>query len=359
MVNRHEVQRLAKAINAGRRVLVTGAGGSIGSSLARAILAHEPSLLILLDHSEHNLYQIEMELAAKPCPANRTFILGDICDRGLLTDIFENYHPDIVYHAAAFKHVPLLENNPFAAIRNNAIGTYILAMAAGEHEADLIMISTDKAANPHSVMGASKRVAELALLRWGNSKSRLRALRLGNVLGSRGSVVPLFRDQISRGGPVTVTHREVSRFALSIGDAVQLIFATAEVESPAGIFVPEMGEPVKILRLARDLIAAAGLRPEVDIPVAFTGLRPGDKMEEELFGEGELAEPSGDPRLRQVRASIVAIDQFDSDIAELAKIAEARNSAKLLEVVRRMVPNYRPSESMLRSLNCLAVIAKT
>src|SRR5277367_1092929 len=232
---------------AGRSVLLTGAGGSLGSALAKAIIQLEPRQLILLDHSERNLHEIDSELTAVLPSVLLTSVLGDICDVGLLSEIFDRYRPEVVYHAAAFKHVPLMENNPFAAVRNNALGTASLArIAQAEGVASFVMVSTDKAVNPISIMGASKRVAELALLNLNNPNTRMSAVRLANVLGSHGSVVPTFLSQISRGGPVTVTHQDVSRYFLTMGEAVELILRASGLEESGGIFVPQVGEPVKI-----------------------------------------------------------------------------------------------------------------
>ena len=220
---------MTNAISGGK-ILLTGAGGSIGSALAKTIVGLDPRLLILLDHSERNLYQIDMDLRATPDHDVHLPILGDISDRALLVKIFEHHQPDIIIHTAAFKHVPLTERNPISAVRNNALGTNVLAEASQMHGvARLIMVSTDKAVNPISIMGASKRVAELALLRWTNSNSQMRALRLGNVLGSEGSVGPAFQRQIAAGGPVTVTHPNVSRYFLAIGEAVELILLAASL----------------------------------------------------------------------------------------------------------------------------------
>lgn len=260
------VVRLSAA-NAGKTILLTGAGGSIGSALARAILASGPRLLLLLDHSEHNLHHIHTELAAISGGAPSIPILGDVCDDALLANIFAAHRPDTVYHAAAFKHVPLMETNPLAAVRNNALGTYKLATAAIEHRLPhLIMVSTDKAVNPHSVMGASKRIAELILLALSHQGTPMRAVRLGNVLGSQGSVVPRFLQQIVQGGPVTVTHPEVSRYFLTLLESVEVILQVASLEDGGGIFLPELGQPVKILDLAGYLIRNAGfVSPEDEI----------------------------------------------------------------------------------------------
>jgi FlaA1/EpsC-like NDP-sugar epimerase len=344
------------SVNARKTVLVTGAGGSVGSSLASAVLATDPRLLILLDHSERNLHEVEMELVGAPRCTAFVSILGDICDWALLADVFEKYHPDIIYHAAACKHVPLMERNPVAAVQNNAVGTSLLARAACKYEASrLIMISTDKAVNPRSVMGASKRVAELVLLRWSNPKTQMKAVRLGNVLGSQGSVVPLFLQQISRGGPVTVTHPNVNRLFLTLSEAVELILVVGSLEGDGSIFIPELGEPVKILSLARQLIEAAGFIPEKEIPIVITGLRPGDKMAEELYLACESVELSADPRLYRVKSPQIRPDRFDAEIAELAKNADGRDLVTLLDTLCRIVPEYKPSETLLGLLNCSTV----
>ena len=342
--------------NAGSAILVTGAGGSIGSPLVSAIFASNPRQLILLDHSERNLHEVERELAGTHRCAAYISVLGDVCDGALLVDIFERYHPDIIYHTAAFKHVPLMERNPLAAVRNNTVGTYQLARTASQYEAaQLIMISTDKAVNPRSVMGASKRVAELTLLRWSNFKTQMKVVRLGNVLGSQGSVVPFFQQQISRGGPVTVTHPEVCRFFLTLSEAVGLILGASGLEGGGSIFIPELGEPVKILDLARQMIATAGFIPEKDIPIVFTGLRPGDKMAEELHLACEAVTPSADPRLYRVNSPEIQPDRFDVEIAELEKYADGRDLVALLDTLCRIVPEYQPSETLLGLLNCSTV----
>ena len=339
-------------VNSGKRILLTGAGGWIGSALAKSLVALEPRRLILLDHSERNLHQLHTELAAIPNCAPHVAILGDVCDRVLLAEIFDKDRPQIVYHAAAFKHVPLMEANPIAAVRNNAIGTARLARAAVEHEgAKLIMISTDKAVNPRSVMGASKRVAELALERWRGIGCEMKAVRLGNVLGSYGSVVPLFLEQISSGGPVTVADREVSRYFLTLNEAVDLILAAAELGDPNCIFVPELGEPIKILDLAYQLIRRARRETEQDIPIVFTGLRPGDKLSEELVSPSETLEPTLDGRLRAVSSPVIAPAEFDSAIARLAVDVGAHDVASLLKTLCLLVPEFVPSEAMSSQFN--------
>jgi FlaA1/EpsC-like NDP-sugar epimerase len=331
-----------------RCVLLTGAGGSIGSALAKAILGCGPRSLILLDHSEHNLHQIDFDLRALPGGHVCSPILGDLGDAALLAEIFEERAPDFVVHAAAFKHVPLMERNPIVTARNNALGTNLLAQKARRHGVTaLVMVSTDKAVNPHSVMGASKRLAELALLRWSGPRSPMRAVRLGNVLDSQGSVAPIFRRQIAAGGPVTVTHPAVNRYFLSLPEAVELVLLATTLDDEGGIFISEFGEPVRILDLACQLIKQAGLRPEIDIPIVMTGLRPGDKLSEEFVSDCESVHPTNIAKLRRVRTPQPSDAEFDSAMTALQEIVDRRDVAGLLEQVSRLVPEYRPSDVVL------------
>jgi FlaA1/EpsC-like NDP-sugar epimerase len=331
-----------------RRILLTGAGGSIGSALARALIHQQAALLILLDHSEGNLHQLNFELGASSDRGAVSSILGDVCDAALLSEIFEERKPDIIIHAAAYKHVPLMEHNPLAAIRNNAIGTYRLAQLARQYNVEtLLMVSTDKAVNPHSVMGASKRLAELALLRWNTPPSGMRAIRMGNVLGSQGSVVPLFQQQIAAGGPVTVTHQEVARYFTTMDEAIELVLLAANLPEGGGIFTPYPSAPVRIQDLAERMIRKSGIACEREIHIILTGLRPGEKMSEEFVSEFEQVEASSSPKLRKIKTPQIPSEDFDSLFSGLQKNVASRDLAAALEVLRQIVPEYCPSEVVL------------
>jgi FlaA1/EpsC-like NDP-sugar epimerase len=338
--------------NVGQTVLITGAGGCIGSALAKAIVNSGAGLVVLLDHSEQNLYEVHTELNAAATGAPHVPILGDISDDALLDEVLEKHRPDAIYHAAAFKHVPLMEENPIAVIRNNVLGTLALAKAALRNDvARLLMISTDKAVNPHSAMGAAKRVAELVLLRFSSSRTRMSALRLGNVLGSHGSVLPLFQQQLERGGPLTVTHPESRRYFLSLPETVDLILAAAALGEDAGILVPELGEPVKIVDLAKRVIQEADRDGAAQVEIVFTALRPGDKLSEDLVSARERTEPTSDPRLWRVKSTPIAPDALDSALRAISEGVRLRNLATLLEVLCRVVPEYQPSDTLLSRLN--------
>ncbi|OPY63593.1 MAG: UDP-N-acetyl-alpha-D-glucosamine C6 dehydratase [Pelotomaculum sp. PtaU1.Bin065] len=273
----------------GEVVLITGAGGSIGSELCRQIACFGPKQLILLGHGENSIYQIHQELSREHPEITLVQSIADVKDRAAVDHVFRNYAPGVVFHTAAHKHVPLMEINPSEAFKNNVLGTHVVASAADRCKSKVfILISTDKAVNPASVMGASKRVAEMVVQRISKtSDTRFAAVRFGNVLGSRGSVVPLFRKQIAEGGPVTVTHPEMTRFFMTIPEAVQLVIQAGAIARGGEIFALDMGEPVKILDLADSMIILSGLEPGKDIDICFTGIRPGEKLHEEILTEAE------------------------------------------------------------------------
>ena len=333
----------SRTLHAGRSVLLTGAAGSIGSVLARAIAQSSPRRLILLDRSMRRLDLLARDIRAESPHVPMISVVGDICHAPALDRLFATHRPEIIYHAAAFKQVPQLESDPFAAIRNNALGTYELADAAIRHRSEtLVMISTDKAVNPHSIMGATKRIAEMICMRGTSGTTRMRALRLGNVLASRGSVVPLFRRQIVQGGPVTVTHPEVSRYFLTLEEAATLVLSTAALSGNGSILVPQLGSPHKIVDLARYMIAN-----RVEIPIAFTGLRPGEKLTEELMSSCENVDRQAERELHCVRNANVSLNNLDESIAALERSALQNNLVGALCAVRRMVPEFKPSDILM------------
>lgn len=335
----------------GNTVLVTGAGGSIGSALSKTIISYGPQLLILLDQSEQNLYQIQTDLALDQKGIPVISAVGDVCNEGLISAILEQYRPNVIHHVAAFKHVPLMERNPIAAIRNNALGTNILARSAQSHGVEsLIMVSTDKAVNPRSIMGASKRLAELALVRWGKGETRMRSVRLGNVLGTHGSVVRVFAEQILAGGPITVTHPDATRYFLTLPEAVDLILAAAELPGGSEILIPDLGEPVKIVDLAHRMIKEAGCDSEATIPITFIGLRPGDKMTEDFAFVSEFVESTTDSRLSRMKGIEIPAERFDTYMEYLKGAVDQYDLGVMLDALRRIVPEYEPGECVLRSL---------
>jgi FlaA1/EpsC-like NDP-sugar epimerase len=320
----------------GQSVLVTGAGGYIGSALVKTLAAAEPRSLVLLDSSEHSLFEIDRALGSVPHEA----FLGSVNDRKLLDRIFTRHRPEIVYHAAAFKQVPLLESNPLAAVRNNALGTYVLAQAIRHYgTSKLILVSTDKAVEPHSVMGASKRIAELAVVALNGPACRMNAIRLGNVIGSCGSVVPIFLEQIAAGGPVTVTHPEVTRWFLSRRAAIDAILACGNAGCDGRILLPELGAPVRIAELAAFLICAAGKQ----VPIVYTGLRPGDKLEEQLVSkkESKIGAVEG---LQIVETQRITPAELQAAMSRLAARVDAGDVPGLIDALVSMVPEYVPGE---------------
>lgn len=327
---------------AGKRVLVTGAGGWIGSALTRAVAEFRPERIVLLEAAERNLYELELSLRCLPVSINS--ILGNVSDPILLAEIFRRFRPELVYHAAAFKHVPMMEQNPFAAIENNAIGTSFLTQAALDHGTkQLILVSTDKAVDPVSIMGASKRIAELILLaRMGMGMGTgMKSIRLGNVFGSAGSIVPLFRQQIQSGGPVTVTDPEVRRYFVTREDAVTLLLIAASIENSQGILVPQLGEPVLVRAVAEYLIAEASIGRKMAI--TFTQLRPGDKMCEALLSGGESYTAPPDSPLRSIASPAIPAQALDEILQQLQQASRQRSLQLLVTAVKRALPEYQPS----------------
>ncbi len=326
----------------GRTILVTGAGGSIGSEMCRQVCAFAPKTLLLVEQAENPLFYVERELLRKFPGVPMRSLICDITDKGRVEQLFSQYHPEIVIHAAAHKHVPLMENNPGEAVKNNVLGTCTVADAADAHgTAGFVMISTDKAVNPTSIMGATKRVAEMYIQDLNNtSKTRFVTVRFGNVLGSNGSVVPIFKQQIVGGGPVTVTHPEMRRYFMTIPEASQLVLQAAAMGQGGEIFVLDMGEPVKIVDLARELITLSGFRPGEDIEIEFSGLRPGEKLFEELSIEGEDMLQTRHPKIAVWKNIPKDRETLRKSIAELVKIAPTQDRQKIIDAIRTLVPEF-------------------
>jgi FlaA1/EpsC-like NDP-sugar epimerase len=327
---------------AGKRILVTGAGGWIGSALTKAIAGFVPGHLVLLEAAERNLYEIDAAVQRLPGSIRPTSVLGSVADRVVVEDIFCRFRPQTIYHAAAFKHVPLMEQNPFAAIENNTIGTSLLAQAAVKHHAEqLILVSTDKAVDPISAMGASKRIAELILLAERETSTRMKAVRLGNVFGSEGGIVPLFRRQLRSGGPVTVTHPDARRYFLTTEDAVTLLLLASSAETAQGILVPELGEPVPVQAVARHLIAS--VQGSGQPAIVFTQLRPGDKICEALLSGRESYVADAGSLLHSVASPALSAAVLDDVLTQLQQACQSRSLKRLLAAVMRAVPEYQPS----------------
>lgn len=330
----------------GRSVMVTGAGGSIGSELVRQIANYEPSRIILVERAEFLLFQITRELSARSSAITFVPLIADVCDEPRMREIFEQYAPDVVFHAAAHKHVPLMETNSVEAIKNNVFGTRLVASLAGEFGVEsFVLISTDKAVNPTSVMGASKRVAEILVQALDQKfDTHYIAVRFGNVLGSAGSVVPIFREQIKNGEPITVTHPDMTRYFMTIPEASQLVMQAGALGNGGEIFVLDMGEPVRILHLAEDMIRLSGLTPYEDIDIRFTGVRQGEKLFEELEITGENLLKTRHPKIFIGKIATYSQQQVEQLLDEL-RSAVASASEKQ---VRRIFSDYLPDSNVLQ-----------
>lgn len=336
-----------RSLIAGKSVVVTGAAGSIGSELCRQLAAYGPERLVLFDRHENGMFALEMELRARFPEVRLDPVLGDVLLPDQLRSVFDAHRPELVFHASAYKHVPMAELNVLEAVRNNVLGTRNVAQAAIAHGVrELVLVSTDKAVRPTSVMGVTKRIAEMAVQGFQNGCCAFVAVRFGNVLGSNGSVVPLFRDQIARGGPVTVTHPDVTRYFMTIPEAVQLILQAAAIGHGGEVLILDMGEPVRIVDLARQMIRLSGFEPDEDIPIVFTGLRPGEKLYEELVDEHEETASTFHDRIKIVRRTAPP-SRPERWLGLLQQCVEAGDVAGALRVIRTLVPAYRPSELLL------------
>jgi FlaA1/EpsC-like NDP-sugar epimerase len=347
LLGREPVQLDEDAISTvvrGRVVMVTGAGGSIGAELCRQVCRFGPAAVVLVEQAENNLFQIHRELSERhpemvihPC-------IADICDRPRIDGLFSLHRPSVVLHAAAHKHVPMMEWNPGEAVKNNVFGTRTLADLAHTYGVgEFVMISTDKAVNPTSTMGVCKRIAELYIQALSQqSETRFVTVRFGNVLGSTGSVIPIFQEQISRGGPVTVTHPEMKRYFMTIPEACQLVLQAATMGQGGEIFILDMGSPVEILELARDLIRLSGLRPDEDIEIRFTGMRPGEKLFEELVVAEENADKTRHPKIFVGRLTPHPLEEVKTQLTELCELVDSADVARIRAKLSAIVPEYTP-----------------
>jgi FlaA1/EpsC-like NDP-sugar epimerase len=330
----------------GRCVLVPGAGGSIGSEICRQVAGYGPRRLVLLDQAESDLFRIHLELLERLPGERLAPAVADICDAQRLDELVREHGVEVMVHAAAYKHVPMMECHLFEAVRNNVIGTYNLVEAAARHGvARFLMISTDKAVNPTNIMGLTKRAAELLVTARATQEGRTEyvAVRFGNVLGSNGSVIPLFRKQIAAGGPITVTHPEMQRYFMTIPEAVQLVLQASAMGKGGEIFVLDMGEPVKIVDLARNMARLSGKTPGVDIEIRFTGLRPGEKLYEELTAAGEDFQPTHHNKIKIYRGQRLARGRLREWMEQVRGAIARRDEAQLLGLLKDLVPEYQPS----------------
>ena len=330
----------------GKTILITGGGGSIGSELCRQIASYGPKELVIFEIYENNAYDIQQELIRKNPDLKLSVVIGSVRDKDRVDMVFRRYRPDVVFHAAAHKHVPLMEASPNEAIKNNVFGTLNVATAADTYHAKkFVLISTDKAVNPTNIMGASKRLCEMIVQSMANhSETSFAAVRFGNVLGSNGSVIPLFKKQIEAGGPVTVTHKDIIRYFMTIPEAVSLVLQAGAYAVHGQIFVLDMGEPVRIDDLARNMIRLSGFTPDVDIAVKYTGLRPGEKLYEEMLMDEEGLQTTENELIHVGKPLDIDEALFEQQLARLRQ-ASAENSDRIVDLVAEIVPTYHPKRS--------------
>jgi FlaA1/EpsC-like NDP-sugar epimerase len=346
-----DLDRIRERIQ-GRVVMVTGAAGSIGSEICRQIASFRPLAIVGFDQAETPLFHIDREMASTFPGITFHPEIGSVTSRSTLKRVMQHYHPSILYHAAAYKHVPLMEKHVFAAVETNIFGTMNVARAAAEYGVDdFVMISSDKAVRPTSMMGATKRIAELLIRALQvESNTKFVSVRFGNVLGSNGSVIPIFKEQIASGGPVTVTHPDMTRYFMTIPEASQLVLQASTIGKGGEVFVLEMGQPVKIVDLAKNLILLSGFQPERDIEIQFTGLRPGEKMFEELNLQDEHLIPTSHAKIR----SYVCQQNYDpmqikASLQRLQAISEGQDVANLVLLLKELIPDYNPGTELLKT----------
>lgn len=339
----------------GKVIMVTGAAGSIGSEIVRQLTRFSPKSIILFDCAESPLYDIELEIREDYKFNNIEIVIGDVRDRQLVDQVFEKYKPEIVYHAAAYKHVPMMENHPAEAVITNVMGTKILADTAVKYGAwKFVMVSTDKAVNPTNVMGASKRIAEIytqSLNNRENVSTQFITTRFGNVLGSNGSVIPRFRKQIENGGPITVTDPEITRFFMTIPEACQLVLIAGNMGIGGEIFIFDMGQPVKIAKLAEKMILLSGLKVGSDIEIKYTGLRPGEKLYEELLATKENTIPTENKQIMVAKVRVYDHDEVAKPIEHLIEVAPSRNDMEIVAEMKKIVPEFISNNSVFESLD--------
>lgn len=336
-----------------RRILVTGAAGSIGSGLVRQLLRFSPKSILLYDQAESPLYELEFELGKSGMLKNCEVIVGDIRNNNRMRKVFETFNPEIVFHAAAYKHVPLMEMNPSEAVMTNILGTKCLADIAHEFKVTkFVMISTDKAVNPTNVMGTSKRIAEMYVQSLdAHSSTNFITTRFGNVLGSNGSVIPLFKKQIESGGPITVTHPEVTRYFMTIEEACQLVLEAGAIGNGGEIFIFDMGESVKIVNLAKKMLQLSRLELGRDIQIVFTGLRPGEKLYEELLNDSENTIPTHHPQIMKAKVTGVDFNQLVMRIKEIIKMFDQQDNEQIVQLMKDIVPEYKSQNSTYEKLD--------
>jgi FlaA1/EpsC-like NDP-sugar epimerase len=332
----------------GKSVIVTGAGGSIGSELCRQIIKYSPSSLLLIDRYENTLYEVDIELRKEGNGVHQSSIIVDIQDRSSLDSLFSKYRPQVVFHAAAYKHVPLMEDSPVEAVKNNIFGTKNVIDTASKYGAEsFVLVSTDKAVNPTSIMGATKRVAEFLTINMnGYSKTRFSTVRFGNVLGSNGSVVPIFKEQLKNGGPLTVTHPEIERFFMLIPEAVQLVLIAAASGEGGELFVLDMGKAVKIADFAENFIRLSGFIPHKEIQIKYVGLRPGEKLFEELFDKTEKSIPTSHSKLMMAIPEVPSLALLNQYISELEHAVLNYSENEVEIIMKKIVPNFRNGGAM-------------
>ena len=367
LLGREEIQMNNKMISEemnSKSIMVTGAAGSIGSEIVRQLIAYFPSKIILVDQAESGLFDLEYELVGRT-PSNTEIVVkvADVSDINRMSYIFRTHKPSIVFHAAAYKHVPLMEKNPYEAVKINILGTRILADLAAENGVDkFVMVSTDKAVNPTNVMGATKRFAEMytqSMNHLDGMHTKFIATRFGNVLGSNGSVIPLFKKQIERGGPVTVTHPDITRYFMTIPEACELVLEAATMGEGGEVFVFDMGESVKIINLAKKMITLSGMRVDRDIEIKFTGLRPGEKLYEELLSTDENTLPTHHPKILIAKVNVPSYSYMDIQMNLMQEVLdEGGNNNDLVSKIKEVIPEYKSNNSIFEKLDKVTVNIK-